>query len=76
MVHMKKTDHVGELWFNTKTERLHQRTRIGFAKTLWRDISGLLKKKSAERITKRRKKVCIGNVSFPVKELSYNWYYD
>ena len=44
MVHMKETDHVGELWFNTKTERLHQKTRIGFAKTLWRDISGLLKK--------------------------------
>ena len=52
MVHMKETDQVGELWFNTKTERLHQRTRIGFAKTLWRDISGLLKKIDEKSVQK------------------------
>jgi len=50
MVHMKETDHVGELAFNTKTERLHQRTRIGFTKTLWRDITHLIKRSDEKSV--------------------------
>ena len=51
---MKKTDYVGQFWFNTKSERLYQRTRIGFTKNLWRDLSELLIKKDNDNSRKDR----------------------
>ena len=79
----------GDYWYNTRSSILYVWflgswfddvvTANRHYETQWKRSQYLfnrLKKKSVEKITKRRKKVCIGNVSFPVKEFSYNWYYD
>ena len=79
----------GDYWFNTRTSvwyvwflgswfddvakaNRHYETQWKRSQYLFNS----LKRKSAEKIIKSNRKVCIGNVSFPVKEFTYNWYYD
>ena len=78
----------GDLWFNTTKNQYYMWLFKSWCEapiaskhlaTQWnrsRVLFNLLNKKSAEKIRRSRKKMCIGNVSFPVKEFTYNWYYD
>ena len=78
----------GDFWYNTKNNQYYMWLFKSWCEapiaskhlaTQWnrsRILFNLLNKKSAEKIRRSRKKMCIGNVSFPVKEFNYNWYYD
>ena len=78
----------GDFWYNTKNNKYYVwlfkswcETQIAskHLATQWnrsRILFNKLNKKSAEKIKRSRKKMCVGNVSFPVKEFTYNWYYD
>ena len=40
----KKLDHIGELFFDEKTESLHQMTQTGFDSAEWRNLDQEIEK--------------------------------
>ena len=79
----------GDYWYNTRSSVLyvwflgswfddvvkanrHYQTQWKRRQYLFNSLD----RKSAEKIVRSHRKMCIGNVSFPIKEFTYNWYYD